>query len=189
METIAGRNKKCVNEKAILKMEQLSALLLLNPAQRSFILLCCADPSWQVTSSSQRGERTITRSQHSPGKLSREKGQEGAANPSGGRHSLQFGSEVTPSYYTMIAALMRMSKTPSAITGVENSCWYSGDSMALHGVAAGSHLLNVQLTPLLRLQRDTVSTLIQQRNMSPTMMGNFQQHKQGGSEAAQGQNI
>lgn len=44
MEMAAGRNKKGINEKAIVKMEQLSAPLLLNPAQRSFILLCCADP-------------------------------------------------------------------------------------------------------------------------------------------------
>lgn len=35
-------------KKAILKMEQLSAPLLFNPAQPSFILLCCADPSWQA---------------------------------------------------------------------------------------------------------------------------------------------
>lgn len=120
-------------------------------------------------------------------KVEWEKGREGAAKPVRGRRGLQFGSKVAPSYYAVIAAPIRMSKTPSAITGVDCCC--SGDVMAPPSVSAGSHLLNFPLALILRLQRDTVYTRIQQGNISTITMGNFQEHKQGGTEAAQGQSI
>lgn len=190
MEVITCRNKKCINEKAILKMEQLSVPWLLNPAQKSFILLCCPDP--MLTSHWFIAERRANN--HMQSRFSRkdewEKGREGAAKPIRGRRGLKFGLKVTPSYYTVIVALMRMSKTPSATTGVENksvALRYSCDVTALHSVSAGSHLLNIPLTLTLRPQRDTVYTRIQQHNILTITMGNFQEHKQGGTKAAQGQ--
>lgn len=101
-------------------MEQLSAPLLFNPAQPSFILLCRADPGW-------RAAQRHAVENHQESQVG---GREEATEPIRGR---QPGPKVTLS--DCCSSDIRKHPSPS-----RRNYRHSGDAVALRGVSAGARI-------------------------------------------------